>query len=314
MSQWKDKTVGVLMGGVSREREVSLRTGTAIANALESAGYHVKRIDVGYDAPQQILHADIDVAFIALHGTYGEDGSIQGVLEYMRIPYTGSSVTGSAVAMDKVLSKAVARQHGIRVAGDQVVCVRDDASWAEQVQCNLQFPVIVKPAREGSTIGMHIVQSAGELPAALRSAGQHDQKLLIEEFVEGAEVTVGILDGEVLPSIEIIPDSGFYDYTAKYTKGATEYVIPARIPEAVRDQLASWTRELWVAMECSGVARADYIVPESGAAVLLEINTIPGMTETSLVPKAAHQAGKSFTDVCETILRTAKCHMKGDCS
>ncbi len=302
--RWKGKRVGVLLGGVSREREVSLRSGAAMATALERCGYAVTRIDINSTMVEQLLRAQIDVAVIALHGAYGEDGSLQGVLECLRIPYTSAGVVGSSVAMDKVLCKHIARNIGIPVPFHQVFYVTTDT--IEKLNANgVDFPVVVKPVREGSTIGVSIVRTAAELPQAIQMAAGSDTKLVIEEFVAGAEVTVGWVCGQALTPLEIVPKSGFYDYHSKYTKGATEYIVPARIPSATTTLLKEWTDRLCRELECRGMARADFMVRADGSAAFIELNTVPGMTETSLVPKAAAHDGITFDALCERVLEDA---------
>lgn len=278
------------MGGVSKEREISLRTGTAISVALKGMGYNVIDIDVGLDVVDQIKKAAIDVAFIALHGKYGEDGTIQALLELLNIPYTGSGVLASAVAMDKVICN--------RLVHDLVV----DAREAKIPEIPFSYPIVVKPSREGSTIGMSIVKDKTGLRPALELAAKSDWKVILEEYVNGREVTVGIIDGDPLPTIEIAPKSGFYDYQSKYTKGATEYIVPARISKHCEEMLMDWTKKVFDGLTCSGCARADYIVRDDESAVFLEINTIPGMTETSLVPKAAKFKGIEFSELVERML------------
>ena len=303
--RWMGKRVGVLLGGISKEREISLRTGNAMGEALKGLGYTVEMIDVGLDVVDKIRATQIDVAVIALHGTHGEDGTIQGLLEFMRIPYTGAGVLGSAVAMDKTICKAVARDLGIPVARDQVFHATADSVDMFLQSLLLDFPVVVKPSREGSTIGMTIVEKESDLPAALQLAAGSDVKIMVEECVAGKEITVGFVAGQILPTIEIAPKSGFYDYEAKYTKGMTEYIIPAPLEPAVTDLLNEWTLQICRTLECRGMARADYMVRPDGTAAFLELNTIPGMTATSLVPKAAAHAGIDFATVCERVLDDA---------
>jgi D-alanine-D-alanine ligase len=224
----KQKRVAVLMGGLSREREISLKTGKAIAEALMRKGYQVLSIDVGRDIAEVLIRERIECAFVALHGRGGEDGSLQGMLELMGIPYTGSGVLASALAMDKVMTKKVFLCEGIPTPPFEVVrgC---DVGKREGVVLSLSPPVVVKPSREGSTIGITVVRTAEELPAALETAKVYDDEILIEAFIKGKEVTVAVLDELPLPIIEIAPKSGFYDYRSKYTKGETEYILPARL-------------------------------------------------------------------------------------
>ncbi|MBI2344015.1 MAG: D-alanine--D-alanine ligase [Deltaproteobacteria bacterium] len=302
-NQWRGKRIGILMGGISKERDVSLRTGKAMASAFERLGYTVVPVDVRDDLVTRLRATPIDVAVIALHGTYGEDGCIQGLLEWLRIPYTGASVMGSAVAMDKVVCKHVAHDIGIPVADGHLFHAAVESVEECARRMTLALPVIVKPVREGSTIGVTIVQTPEALPDALRLAATSDEKVLIETFVTGQEVTVGWLGGTVLTPLEIAPKDGFYNFAAKYTKGMTEYILPARIPAATAAQLGAWTTRLCAVLDCRGMARADYMVRPDGRAVFLELNTIPGMTELSLVPQAAAYAGIAFDEVCDRVLQ-----------
>ena len=228
-SHFKSLKIGVLMGGLSREREISLRTGAAILKALSEKGYNVHAIDVGHDVAEVLIREKIECAFVALHGRFGEDGTIQGMLELMRIPYTGSGVLASALAMHKVLSKKVFLCEGIPTPSYEVLH-REGIEKGAKAKVSLPLPVVVKPAREGSTIGISIVRKEDDLLPALKKAGECDEEILVEAFVRGKEVTVGILGEVPLPAIEIAPRSGFYDYRSKYTKGETEYIIPARLP------------------------------------------------------------------------------------
>jgi D-alanine-D-alanine ligase len=290
------------MGGLSKEREISLRSGRAVATALRAKGYDVVEVDVGRDVAEKLLKERVEVAFIALHGRYGEDGVIQGLLEIMQIPYTGSGPLPSAIGIDKDLTKKLAAEAGIRTPKWTTIS-KDDVGAGLKPAPTL--PVIIKPNREGSTIGMSIVREQKDFQPALVEAAQYDETILMEEFITGTEVTVGILNGRALPTLEIVPKGGFYDYASKYTKGMTEYIIPARISEAARAQVSQVTEKVFSLLKLSGVARMDFIVNPAGEDYFLEVNTIPGMTETSLVPKAAAAAGLSFEDLCEEILKGA---------
>lgn len=303
--KWKGKKVGVLMGGVSKEREISLKTGTAMGNALMRRGYDVELIDLGENAYKVIENSGIDVAVIALHGKFGEDGCIQGLLEMMRIPYTGAGVLGSSVGMDKVVCNRVVRQLGIPLPDEVLFVTADDNPEHFADSLLVEFPVIVKPSREGSTINVTIVEQPKDLSVALATAAKSDSKVLVEQYIKGKEVTVGVLNGKALPTLEIAPKDGFYDFEHKYTSGKTEYIVPARISEDLAEILQRWSEQVFRAIECSGAARVDYIVDEREDAYFLEINTIPGMTELSLVPKAAAHIGMSFDDVTEEILESA---------
>jgi D-alanine-D-alanine ligase len=298
----RSKRVGVLLGGMSAERPISLKTGHAVAEALGRLGWSVVEIDVGRDLPARLVAEGIEVAWIALHGRFGEDGCVQGLLEVMGIPYTGSGVRASAVAMDKIATKrALAAVPGVVQARDVV--------WhpGQPIPSDLQFPVVVKPANAGSTIGITKVDHPEALGAALEMAGAMDPAVLIEEFVVGDEITAPILFDAPLPIVRIVPDSGFFDFEAKYTKGKTRYEVPATIaPDvAARAQAASLAAHR--ALGCRGLTRSDFIVRPDGTPVFLEINTLPGMTATSLSPMAAGQLGISFEALCERILLEASC-------
>jgi D-alanine-D-alanine ligase len=295
----KTKRIGVLMGGLSQEREVSLRSGKAVAQALRARGYTITEIDVDRRITEALIYEKIQVAFLALHGRYGEDGTIQGILEILQIPYTGSGVLASAVGMDKEITKRLIRSLGIRTPEWKLT------HRGEVISCPFSLPVIVKPNREGSTIGTVIVREEKDFQPALREAAQFDEAILIEEFISGIEVTVAVINGRSLPVIEIVPKCGFYDYASKYTKGMTEYIVPAGISESVRDRLSDISELLFKELHLAGFTRMDYIIDPARGEYFLEVNTIPGMTETSLVPKAAAAAGISFEDLCEEILRGA---------
>lgn len=305
---WRGKRVAILMGGISKEREISLKTGGAIGAALKRLGYDVADIDVGEGAKlvAQLTKAKADVALIALHGKFGEDGCIQGLLEMMRMPYTGGGVLASAVGMDKIICKRIARELGIPCAPE--ILFESNHTSAEQfvADFDMEFPVIVKPSREGSTINMSIVHRKDELLMAMRMALESDDKVIVEKYIKGKEVTVGLINGEALPTLEIAPKSGFYDYKSKYTKGMTEYIVPARIGEEVSERLMRWSEIICKAIECEGTARADYMVSQDDEVYFLEVNTIPGMTELSLVPKAAAHIGIGFDELCERLLDGAR--------
>lgn len=302
------KKIGVVMGGPSAEREVSLNTGKAIVTALKEKEYDVVGIDL--DPPhfvEQLRENGVEVVFNAIHGLFGEDGRLQGALELLGIPYTGSGVLASAMAMDKGVSKRLFAAAGIPTPRYQLL--QGQVGWGDKVQQNIldefEPPFVVKPSTQGSTIGLTIVQEAAELAAALEKAFAYDTEVLVEEFIDGSELTVGVLGGkkpEALPVIEIVPYSGVYDYHAKYTKGATEYYVPARIDAETARHVKAVAVEAFRVLGCSGVARTDIRLDPSNHPYVLEVNTIPGMTETSLVPKAAAAAGLSFPDLCERIL------------
>jgi D-alanine-D-alanine ligase len=297
----KKKNIGVMMGGVSREREISLKTGKAILKALTEKGYTVCPIDVGQDIAETLIKKKIECAFLALHGRFGEDGTIQGMLELMRIPYTGSGVLASALAIHKIMAKKFFLCEKIPTPPFEVFH-RDEIEKVPLRNVSLPFPLVVKPAREGSTIGVSIVREEKEWIHALKEAGKYDEEILAEEFMKGKEITVGILEDIPLPIIEVVPKSGFYDYHSKYTKGETEYIIPARIPREKYLYAQEMSLKAFRVLGCSGFARVDLMTDENGNPFVIEVNTMPGMTEISLLPQAASYAGIAFEDLVERIL------------
>jgi len=302
----KRKRIAVLMGGQSSERKISLRTGQAILKALQEKGYQAFPIDVGSDIAFRLKEEKVDIAFIALHGRLGEDGTIQGLLEVMGIPYTGSGVMASALSMNKVMSKKVFGFHEIPTPE---FCYCDVAALkGKKIDkcCTIGFPMVVKPVEEGSTIGITIVRKKNELAGAVKKASAFGDTLLFERFIRGREVTVGVLDGRPLPVIEIAPREGFYDYHAKYTKGFTEYILPARLKKRNYARVQELGVKAYQALGCEGAARVDFMVDEEERPYCLEVNTVPGMTETSLIPKAAKAVGIDFNELVETMLLGAR--------
>jgi D-alanine-D-alanine ligase len=291
------------MGGLSAEREVSLRTGAAVLGALRRRGRRAVGIDVGRTVARDLGRRGVDVAFLALHGRGGEDGTIQGLLECLGIPYTGSGVLASALAMDKKCSKWIFRAQGLPTPAFEVVTRADRRSYA----AGLPLPVVVKPTCEGSTIGMSVVRAKSALPAAVAAALRCGEEALVEAYVAGRELTVGVLDGEALPVVEVRPRGGFYDYRSKYTVGATEYLVPAPLTPRLETLVRGLAVAAHRALGCRGASRVDFRVDGRGRPYLLEVNTIPGMTETSLLPKAAAEAGVPFDELVERILLTARC-------
>ncbi len=289
------------MGGLSREREISLKTGKAILKALSAKGYNAQSIDVGEDIAERILKEKIECAFVALHGRFGEDGTIQGLLELMRIPYTGSGVLASALALHKIVSKKLFLYEKIPTPRYEVF-LREEIEKGPHRDRGLPLPVVVKPAREGSTIGVSIVGKEEEFLPALKKAGKYDDEILVEEFIKGKEITVGILDALPLPIIEIVPRSGFYDYHSKYTKGETEYILPARIPRERYLLAQEMSLKAYKVLGCSGCVRVDLMTDMDDNPFVIDVNTMPGMTETSLLPKAAGYAGIAFEELVERIL------------
>jgi D-alanine-D-alanine ligase len=307
------RRVGVLMGGMSAEREVSLRTGVGVAAALESRGYEVQGIVFGPDTPgidQLLRAADIEVAFLALHGRGGEDGCVQGLLELLGIPYTGSSVLASALAMDKLKAKEMFRLHNVPTPPYYSATRRDalDLEALEELHGSFGFPCVVKPRGEGSSVGLTKAHDLRELAAGIEKALEYDDSALVERFVRGMEVTVGLLDGRVLGSLEIAPKSGFYDYAAKYTAGATEYILPPRLAATRAKNILTLAERAARALGCTGACRVDLLVTEGENEYVLEANTLPGMTPTSLLPKIALAAGIDYAGLCEAILEGARLH------
>jgi D-alanine-D-alanine ligase len=304
------RRVGVLMGGMSAEREVSLRTGEGVVAALQSKGHDVARIVFGPDTrgvDELVRAAAIDVAFVALHGRGGEDGCVQGMLELLGVPYTGSSVLASALAMDKLKAKELFRLHNVPTPPYYAAARADLADLAE-VHGSFGFPCIVKPRGEGSSVGIAKAADLGELARGIESALEYDDCALVERFVRGMEVTVGLLDGRVLGALEIAPKSGIYDYASKYTAGATEYILPPRLASTRTRGILNLAERAARALGCSGACRVDLLVTEGENEYVLEVNTLPGLTPTSLLPKIAAAAGIDYAGLCEAILASAKLH------
>ncbi len=300
--------VGVLLGGISAEREVSLRSGEAIVQALRSRGHDAIPIAVDRDIDLVLRRTPIDVAFLALHGRYGEDGCIQGLLEWLGIPYTGSGVMASALAMDKLKAKELFRLHNVPTPPYYDITGDLSDSELEERHGSFGFPVMVKPRREGSSIGVARANDMGELRGAIDSAMRHDDGVLVERFVRGKEVHVGIVDGRVLGAIEIVPRRPFFDYQAKTQKGMCEYYFPARLAPTRYQGVMRLAERAHHALGCAGATRVNLLVTEDENEYVLEVNTLPGMTPTSLLPKIAAGAGIDFATLCDEILRGAKLH------
>lgn len=291
--------VAVLFGGKSAEREVSLKSGNAVLKALQVAGVDAFGIDVGDDLLQSLLNEKIDRAFIVLHGRGGEDGSMQGLLECAGIPYTGSGILASALAMDKLRTKQVWQSLGLPTPRHAVLANVEDCQAAAT---DLGFPLIVKPAHEGSSIGMAKVNSAEELVAAWKDASQYDSQVLVEQWIHGPEYTISMLRGQVLPVIGLGTPHSFYDYDAKYLASDTQYRIPCGLDASKELELKELTKRACDAVGVQGWARADVMQDANGAFWLLEVNTVPGMTDHSLVPMSAKAAGLDFQQLVLAIL------------
>jgi D-alanine-D-alanine ligase len=297
----KKVRVAVLMGGTSAEREVSLRSGRAVMAALQSAGCQAVEVDVR--DKEVALPPNVDVAFLALHGTGGEDGGVQSILEKREVAFTGSDSKASALAFDKVAAKKVFARAGLLTPPDMVMT--KGASAAHNTTLRMEFPCVVKPSRQGSSIGIHIVRTPGEIVEALKDAYKSDDHVLVERFIAGGEYTVGILGEDTLPVIEIRPKSGWYDYGNKYTKGATEYLVPAPIDAELAKKLREAALKAHKVLGCRDMSRVDFRVNDRKECYILELNTIPGMTDTSLLPKAAAAAGISFPQMCMILVDKA---------
>jgi len=297
--RWQDKRVGVLMGGSSHEREISLATGEAVLAALARKGYDAVAVDPVGDPIASLHAAGIEVAFICLHGRFGEDGRVQGCLELMGIPYTGSGVQASAVAMDKVLTKRIWESYHIPTPEHWVVS--GPGELAALVR-HLGAPVVVKPIYEGSSFGVEIVRAPEEAEAALERARGFGSRCFVERFVRGRELTCGLLNGDPLPVVEIRAPGGLYDFKAKYEGEATEYLCPAPLEAPLRREIQRTCARAAAALGCRGGVRVDVLLDVAENYYLLEVNTIPGMTGHSLLPKAAAAMGIDFDDLVELLL------------
>ncbi|NTW29216.1 MAG: D-alanine--D-alanine ligase [Coriobacteriia bacterium] len=296
------------MGGRSAERAVSLSSGAQVSAALTSAGFDVVEIDTGDDEfVVALAGAGADVAFICLHGRLGEDGTVQGLCELLELPYVGSGVLASALAIDKVKSKLFFEVAGL-ASPEYAVLERGELFEVDALVAALGAKTVVKPANEGSSVGMTIVHQAGELAEAIETAFRYDRFVLVERFIAGAEVTVAVIGNEdlvALPTLEIVPTNEFYDYDSKYVPGMSRHIIPARVSEDARQECQRLAIEAHKVLGCRGISRADTIVEEDGSVWLLEVNTIPGMTATSLVPDAARAAGIEFPELCRMLVEFA---------
>jgi D-alanine-D-alanine ligase len=294
--------IAVLMGGPGSERDVSFATGKGVVKALRSLGAEVAEVDV--KGPDFELPHGIDLAFIALHGTFGEDGQVQKILEQRGIAYTGEGVAESELAFDKIRSKEAFQEHDITTPYWQVVTTGQRPT--------IPIPFVIKAPRQGSTVGVHIIRNEREVDAAIADAGKYDRELLIEKFIAGRELTIGILGDRVLPILEIIPKGGFYDFANKYpflnpsAGGGAEHVCPAKIPEDRTSEIQDLALRAHRALDLQVYSRVDIMMPEEGEATVLEVNTIPGMTEASLLPEAAAAAGIGYVELCARIIELSQ--------
>ncbi len=322
----------VLMGGSSTEREISLRTGTGIVRALARLGHDVRALDTGTGQPLLLgtegevsaapgatvsaarvitalgdMAREVDVVFIALHGAEGEDGTIQALLELTGVPYTGSGILGSAVAMNKEMSRRLFKAAGIPVARGYFIAEYDGAvpRGLREFAATVGWPLVVKPNDQGSTVGLTIATDTKTLDEGVALAARFSRDILIEEYIPGRELTVGILGDEALPVVEVVPESGLYDYEAKYTKGKSRYDVPANLPEPQAMRVRELGRAAFHAVGCRGFARVDFRLHPDGTPYCLEVNTIPGMTELSLLPMAARAVGIDYDALVEQLVQLA---------
>ncbi len=301
--------LALIAGGISGEREVSLKGAAEVEKALDPSKYEVVRYDPATDLAKIAADADgLDAAFILLHGIHGEDGTMQGFLELLNIPYQGAGVLGSALAMDKNLAKTLYKLHGLPVAAWEMAD-RKHIEDPAPLPAKLSLPLVIKPVRQGSSLGMSIVRQPEQLPAALETAFQHDSEVMVEEFIQGREITVGVIGNDELmplPLIEIIPDAryDFFDYEAKYKPGATREVCPAEVDDRIREKAQKYGLIAHQALQLKGYSRTDMIV-RGDEFFILETNTIPGMTETSLLPQAAAEAGLDFGALLDRLIELA---------
>jgi D-alanine-D-alanine ligase len=299
--------VAVLRGGKSAERDVSLRSGAQVEAALRSRGHDVAGVDVDLKTWDLLRDGDFACVFNALHGRLGEDGTVQGMLELLGLPYTGSGVLASALCMDKARANAMMEAAGLDVPAFEELEVKKGVTLetVERLVAMYGLPLVIKPVREGSTIGLTIAQDVDQAASGLVLAARYDRRVLIQEFAKGTEITIGVLATpqlQVLPTLEIVSDNPVYDYDAKYTAGKSHHIIPARIPEQAQMDASDSARRAFVELGCAGMARVDIIVDADGTPWVLEVNTVPGLTELSLLPDAARAAGIAFDELCQRLV------------
>jgi D-alanine-D-alanine ligase len=301
-SNYKNKKIGVFMGGISREREISLRSGSQVLKALQKLGYDCVKIDPKEDLLKQITQHQVEVAYLALHGRGGEDGQVQGFLESMNIPYTGSGVMASAITMNKILTKMILKSYRLPTPAFQMI--QDPHQTID-----IEFPLVIKPALEGSSFGISIHKNKESYESQIAKDFKNFDHLFVEEFVDGLEVTVGIIGvgdkTRALPVLQLVPKNAFYDFEAKYTQGKTDFILPAQIEPTVTDQIQNLALRAHELCGCYGLSRVDMILAKGIYPFITEINSIPGMTELSDLPAMAGAAGISFEALVEEILNSA---------
>jgi D-alanine-D-alanine ligase len=302
--------IAVLRGGKSAEREVSLRSGEQVAGALRARGHDVTSVDLDMSTWDQLRDGGFECIFNALHGRLGEDGTVQGMLELLGLPYTGSGVLASALCMDKSRAGKVLAGAGLHIPEFEELEIKEGVTsdTVDRLVSTFGLPLVIKPVREGSTIGLTIAKDADEAASGLVLAARYDRRVLVQRFARGTEITVGVLatpELQVLPTLEIVSENPVYDYDAKYTAGKSHHIIPARIPEVAREASAAAAAQAFTELGCSGMARVDIIVDSEGTPWVLEVNTVPGLTELSLLPDAARAAGIGFEDLCTRLVEHA---------
>lgn len=302
--------IAVLAGGLSLERDVSLRSGRRVAEALADQGHDVVRLDLDDELVTALAKGDFDIAYLALHGKAGEDGAVQSLLELLGVAYTGPDAVASLLAWDKGVAKGLVSRAGLATPDWMTLssdAIRDmgAAGALDRVVQRLGTPVVAKPSQGGAALGVRLVASAAEMAPALMASFSYHDVVVLERFIDGTEVAVSLVDGEALPPVEVVPKTGRYDFAARYTHGATEYFAPARLPADVLDACVELSRQAWDVLGCRDVSRADLMVDADGKPWLLEFDTCPGMTETSLLPTAASAAGWSFVELCERVVQSA---------
>lgn len=310
MNSWKpeDLRVALLAGGASDEREISLASGRGAGNALREAGFSVTELDPAEKKDlQNLIAGNYDVAFLCMHGKMGEDGTLQGFLEMIGLPYIGSGVWSSALAMDKAKSKLFYENAGIQTPVSVTLYSPDDMS-VEDILSTVGESCVVKPATEGSALGVYIVKGADEVKDAIGKAFELDSEVLVETFVKGTELTIAVLGNEqleALPVIQIVPRNEFYDFESKYAPGGSQHLCPAPLNAEATEKVQTMAKAAHRALGCSGISRSDFIMDENGEFWILETNTLPGMTETSLLPDAARAAGIEFPELCTRLIELA---------
>ena len=302
--------IAVLYGGVSKEREVSISSSKGIIDALKKNGHDVVAIDFHPERLHEIIELKVDLVFIALHGKFGEDGSVQGLLDMLNIPYVGSGVLASALAMDKYKAKQLFESVNIPTAKGKLYRIMDTTDVTEIVEDivnNFAVPFVIKPNREGSTVGLTIVKKHDEIKEAIERATESDEYILVEQFIKGKELTVPVLgkmnEETALPIIEIIPKNELYDYESKYSEGGSEHIIPARISDELTEQIQNYAVRAHQVLGCETYSRADFLLTDEGKPYILEVNTLPGMTPTSLFPDSAKAVNMSYEEMVEKLVQ-----------